>query len=68
MWHTVNEDGVVTFTGQNGRSFITVTDGKYTDEIAVHYKANKSTKHQVIKEKGNRYTVIDTCNQWHDIK
>ena len=56
---SVNEDGVVTFTGQNGRSFITVTDGKFSDEIAVHYKANKSIKHQVIKEKGNRYNVID---------
>ena len=56
---SVNESGVVTFTGQNGRSFITVTDGVFTDEIAVHHKANASIKHQVIKEKGNRYNVID---------
>src|SRR5690606_2305346 len=40
IWHskntnvaTVDEDGVVTFTGQNGRSFITVTDGKFSDQI-----------------------------------
>jgi beta-N-acetylhexosaminidase len=65
-WHSknknvasVNEGGVVTFTGQNGRTFITVTDGEFTDEIAVHYKANESIKHQVIKEKGDRYNVID---------
>ncbi|WP_172370674.1 glycoside hydrolase family 3 protein [Sporosarcina jiandibaonis] len=65
-WHSknknvasVNEDGVVTFTGQNGRTFITVTDGEFTDEIAVHYKASESNKHSVIKEKGDRYNVID---------
>ena len=65
-WHSknknvasVNEKGVVTFTGKNGRSFITVTDGNFTDEIAVHYKANKPIQHQVIKEKGKRYNVID---------
>lgn len=65
-WHSknknvafVNENGVVTFTGQNGRTFITVTDGEFTDEIAVHYKANASNKHQVIKAKGDRYNVID---------
>lgn len=56
---SVNEEGVVTFTGKNGRSFITVTDGDFSDEIAVHYKANQPIKHQVIKEKGDRYNVID---------
>lgn len=67
-WHskntnvaTVDEDGVVTFTGQNGRSFITVTDGKFSDQIAVHYKAKNSEQYQVIKEKGNRYHVIDNA-------
>ncbi|MBO1910061.1 glycoside hydrolase family 3 protein, partial [Microvirga sp. 3-52] len=65
-WHSknknvasVNENGVVTFTGQNGRSFITVTDGNFRDEIAVHHKANKPIKQQVIREKGDRYNVID---------
>lgn len=67
-WHskntnvaTVDEEGVVTFTGQNGRSFITVTDGKFSDQIAVHYKAKNSEQYQVIKEKGNRYHVIDNA-------
>lgn len=55
---TVNEQGVVTFTGKNGRSFIIVTDGKYTDKIAVHYK--KSGK-LVIKQKSKRYNIIDNA-------
>ncbi|MET3697199.1 beta-N-acetylhexosaminidase [Bacillus oleivorans] len=56
---TVNEDGVVTFTGQNGRSFITVTDGRYTDEIAVHH--HKESGQLVIKQKSERYNIIDNA-------
>ncbi|WP_087972527.1 beta-N-acetylhexosaminidase [Oceanobacillus rekensis] len=52
---TVDQNGVVTFTGQNGRSFITVTDGTSTDRIAVHKKPSEQL---VIKEKGNRYNII----------
>nr|WP_234402377.1 glycoside hydrolase family 3 protein [Oceanobacillus damuensis] len=52
---TVDQDGVVTFSGQNGRAFITVTDGISTDKIAVH---KKSSEYLVIKEEGVRYDVI----------
>ncbi|MFC4023903.1 beta-N-acetylhexosaminidase [Oceanobacillus longus] len=55
---TVDQNGVVTFTGQNGRSFITVTDGNSTDRIAVH---KKQSEELVMKEKGNRYDVIENA-------
>ncbi|AXI10056.1 beta-N-acetylhexosaminidase [Oceanobacillus sp. 143] len=55
---TVNQDGIVTFTGQNGRSWITVTDGKSTDEIAVHHKKSDQL---IIKQEGKRYNIIDNA-------
>ncbi len=55
---TVDENGVVTFTGQNGRSFITVTDGHSSDKIAVQ---KKHSEYLVTKEKGNRYNVIENA-------
>ncbi|RKQ28663.1 beta-N-acetylhexosaminidase [Oceanobacillus halophilus] len=55
---TVDENGVVTFTGQNGRSFITVSNGESTDRIAVH---RKHSENLVIKEKETRYHVIDNA-------
>ncbi|RDW15628.1 glycoside hydrolase family 3 protein [Oceanobacillus chungangensis] len=55
---TVNQDGIVTFTGQNGRSWITVSDGKFTDEIAVHHKKSEQL---IIKQKGKRYNIIDNA-------
>ncbi|WP_425464008.1 glycoside hydrolase family 3 N-terminal domain-containing protein [Oceanobacillus piezotolerans] len=62
-WHsknknvaTVDEDGVVTLTGQNGRSFITVEAGTFHDEIAVHQKPSGL---EIVKQKGDRYNVID---------
>ncbi|WP_438825028.1 glycoside hydrolase family 3 N-terminal domain-containing protein [Bacillus sp. JJ1122] len=65
----VDQDGKVKFTGQNGRTFITVTDGVYKDRIALDYKVNPSSKENgqkgkpeseavVIKEEGKRYDVI----------
>ncbi|WP_390628566.1 beta-N-acetylhexosaminidase [Bacillus litorisediminis] len=56
---TVNEDGVVSFTGQYGRTFITVTDGRYTDEIAVHH--DKHSGQIVIKQKHDRYNIIENA-------
>ncbi|WP_337017402.1 beta-N-acetylhexosaminidase [Oceanobacillus massiliensis] len=55
---TVDENGAVTFTGQNGRSFITVSDGTSMDRIAVHHKPSGET---VIKETGKRYNVIENA-------
>lgn len=65
----VDQDGKVKFTGQNGRTFITVTDGVYKDRIALDYKATPSSKEKgqkgkpeseavVTKEEGKRYDVI----------
>lgn len=65
----VDETGNVKFTGQNGRTFITVTDGVYKDRIVLDYKVNPSSKEEgqkgkpeseavVIKEEGKRYDVI----------
>ncbi len=66
---TVDEKGNVLFTGQNGRTFITVSDGIYEDRIALDYKvdpkeARESTgkpksKPQVVKQKGDRYHIIE---------
>lgn len=53
---TVDEDGVVTFTGQNGRSWITVTNGELSDRIAVHHKPHAKS---VIKRDGDRYQIVD---------
>lgn len=49
VWESANEnvakvdhDGNVEFTGQNGRAFITVTDGAFKDKIAVDYNVKPS--------------------------
>ncbi|TVP83353.1 MAG: beta-N-acetylhexosaminidase [Alkalicoccus sp.] len=62
----VGEDGVVTLTGQPGRSFISVSSGEYTDRIAVDFKPVKNRRGvwklenipQMIKGEDERYDVI----------
>lgn len=62
----VDQNGKVAFTGQNGRTFISVTDGQFTDRIAIDYKVDSkekgegkpASKAEVIKEQGDRYNVI----------
>ncbi|WP_394140356.1 glycoside hydrolase family 3 protein [Cytobacillus oceanisediminis] len=62
----VDQNGKVTLTGQNGRTFISVTDGQFTDRIAIDYKVDSkekgegkpASKAEVIKEPGDRYDVI----------
>lgn len=65
---TVDENGQVEFTGQRGRTFISVTDGHFTDRIGLQTKADASQKNgqgnppnriEVLKETGDRYQVID---------
>ncbi|RKL66595.1 beta-N-acetylhexosaminidase [Salipaludibacillus neizhouensis] len=65
---TVDDNGRIEFTGQRGRTFISVTDGNYTDRIGLHNKANPAQKSksgnspnliEVLKESGDRYQVID---------
>lgn len=62
---SVNEDGDVTFTGQNGRSFIYVSNGEFKDRIAVDFKVDKSTKKgkptssgKLVKQTGEQYEII----------
>jgi beta-N-acetylhexosaminidase len=62
----VDQNGKVTLTGQNGRTFISVTDGEFKDRIAIDYKVDSkeegegkpASKAEVIKEQGDRYDVI----------
>ncbi|RWZ52156.1 beta-N-acetylhexosaminidase [Halobacillus fulvus] len=50
------EEGLVTTTGKNGRSFITVSDGTHEDRIAVHH--TPKNPEQVIQSSGDRYDLI----------
>jgi beta-N-acetylhexosaminidase len=65
----VDQTGKVQFTGQNGRTFITVTDGIFKDRIALDYKVKPASKTEgqtgkpdseavVLKQEGQRYDVI----------
>ncbi|MFC4557583.1 glycoside hydrolase family 3 N-terminal domain-containing protein [Virgibacillus kekensis] len=72
---TVNQDGVVTFTEQAGRSFITVSDGNSTDRIAVDYKVDKSAEAgkpsfsgKVVKQDGDRYDLISNAIEGMTLK
>ncbi|RYG73742.1 beta-N-acetylhexosaminidase [Lentibacillus lipolyticus] len=65
---TVDDKGVVTFTGQPGRAFITVSDGDFDDRIGVHYKRDRPTQKgkpsfpgDVIKQDGDRYNIVDNA-------
>lgn len=64
---SVDADGTVTALGKPGKTFITVTDGSYTDKIAVQVKPDAASKTgkgkpplktSVIKEGGERYNLI----------
>jgi beta-N-acetylhexosaminidase len=54
----VDAQGTVTFAGHNGRTFISVTDGRFEDRIALDYKDKGEPQVQVVKQKGKRYDVI----------
>lgn len=53
----VSKDGEVTLSGQNGKTFISVTDGSYRDRISIQFKGNQE-KVVIEKEKGARYDLI----------
>lgn len=57
---SVSQDGVVTLTGHNGKTFISVSDGKYRDRISIQFK-KKQDKIIVGKERGARYDLIDNA-------
>lgn len=54
---TVDQEGNVTFTGQKGRSFISIKDGKMTDKIAVDYKGKEPVP-AIVKQKGKKYDLV----------
>ncbi|MGG3467946.1 glycoside hydrolase family 3 N-terminal domain-containing protein [Neobacillus pocheonensis] len=54
---TVNEEGEVTLSGHNGKTFISVSDDRYGDRISIQFKGNQE-KVFVEKEEGNRYDLI----------
>ncbi len=62
---TVDEEGTVTLSGQNGRTFISVSDGTNKDRIAIDHKPAKGQKGkpdfegQIVKVDGKRYDLID---------
>ncbi|GGM38352.1 beta-hexosaminidase [Paraliobacillus quinghaiensis] len=73
----VDETGKVTFSGKNGRTFITVTDGEFTDRIALDFKVNpKKAKSKgkptpqlkVVKQSGERYDIITNAIEEMTIK
>ncbi|QCJ44185.1 beta-N-acetylhexosaminidase [Bacillus sp. S3] len=51
------KDGAVTLSGHNGKTFISVSDGSYTDRIAIQFKGNQG-EILVDKEMGSRYDLI----------
>ncbi|MBM7703515.1 glycoside hydrolase family 3 protein [Metabacillus iocasae] len=55
---TVDQSGKVTLKGKLGRTFITVSDGTFKDRIAIHQKGKK-VEPVFVKQKGERYDVID---------
>lgn len=54
---SVSKDGVITLSGHNGKTFITVSDGSHSDRISIQFKGSQE---QVLieKEKGARYDLI----------
>lgn len=63
VWRSSNKnvaavkDGVVTLSGHNGKTFISVSDGIFTDRIAIQFKGNQG-EILIEKEEGARYDLI----------
>lgn len=67
---TVDADGKVSTSGKPGKTFIEVTDGKFTDQIAIQGKPDKNDKkrpgkpsilYKVIKMNGKQYKLIENA-------
>ncbi|WML41279.1 beta-N-acetylhexosaminidase [Neobacillus sp. OS1-2] len=56
------KDGEVTLSGYNGKTFITVSDGSFTDRMAIQFKGNQG-EILMEKEKGSRYDLIGDAIQ-----
>jgi len=68
IWKSSNKnvaavkDGAVILSGHNGKTFISVSDGTFTDRIAIQFKGNQG-EILVEKEKGQRYDLIGRAVQ-----
>nr|WP_312469810.1 glycoside hydrolase family 3 N-terminal domain-containing protein [Neobacillus sp.] len=51
------KEGLVTLSGHNGKTFISVSDDRYSDRISIQYKGNQG-EILIEKEKGSRYDLI----------
>lgn len=67
---SVDSEGTVTVLGKPGKTFITVSNGSFTDEIAVQVKPDPAAKtakgkppvkSTVIKGEGDRYNVVENA-------
>ncbi|MGM9920973.1 MAG: glycoside hydrolase family 3 N-terminal domain-containing protein [Bhargavaea sp.] len=66
----VDAAGKVTVTGKPGKTWVEVTDGTYSDRIAIHAKPDPEAREgkgkppvkvSVIKETGDRYNLVDNA-------
>nr|WP_231868444.1 beta-N-acetylhexosaminidase [Fictibacillus phosphorivorans] len=62
---TVNQDGVVTLSGKNGRTYIVVTDGKSFDRIGIHVKDGET---KLLKQEGAKYDLITKAIESMSVK
>nr|WP_245602124.1 beta-N-acetylhexosaminidase [Peribacillus kribbensis] len=58
---SVDENGIVTLEGHNGNTFITVTDGRKSDRIAIQFNDHAAEKIQVKRKSYSRYNVISNA-------
>lgn len=56
---SVDELGMVEFNEHNGRTFISVSDGRFEDRIALDYNEKDEPSATVEKQKGERYELIE---------
>jgi beta-N-acetylhexosaminidase len=54
---SVSETGQVTLSGHNGKTFISVSDGRFSDRISIQFKGSQDGV-LIKKEKGSRYDLI----------
>lgn len=52
---SVTKDGLVTLKGHKGKTFISVSDGQYSDRLSIQFKENQVL---VKKQEGSRYDLI----------
>jgi len=55
----VDEQGIVHFQNSNGRTFVSVTDGRFIDRIAFDVRTKGERRVSVVKQKGERYHLVD---------